>query len=73
MNQLRHPQQDGAIDATTRLTLTLDAQTWNLIVGHLAETGPWRVVNPIIQELQSQLRLAVASARSASRAGEEAG
>ena len=41
------------IPPTERLTVTLDAATWNTVMQVLAE-GPYRIVSPLIAEIQAQ-------------------
>jgi hypothetical protein len=42
-----------AIPPTERLTVTLEAATWNTVMQVLGE-GPFRIVAPLIQEIQNQ-------------------
>lgn len=46
----------------TEVTLTLSAQTYNTIVQGLQEM-PWKVANPAFQEIDSQVRAALARER----------
>lgn len=48
----------------TEITLTLSAQTYNTIVQGLQEM-PWKVANPAFQEIDSQVRAALARERKA--------
>jgi hypothetical protein len=41
------------MEPTTTLTITLEAQQWNQVMATLAE-GPFRIVAPLIQEMQRQ-------------------
>lgn len=49
------PQQPNAVDATMELTITLQAQEWNVILGTLNE-APYRIAAPLIQKLGAQLQ-----------------
>lgn len=42
-----------------KITLTLSSQTYNLIVQAVQEL-PWRLANPIFQEIDPQIRAALA-------------
>jgi hypothetical protein len=41
------------MNPTDQLTITLEAQQWNTVMATLAD-GPFRVVAPLIQEMQRQ-------------------
>jgi hypothetical protein len=41
------------IDSNTNISITLNAQQWNIILMTLAE-GPYRVVAPLIADIQKQ-------------------
>jgi hypothetical protein len=55
MNQMA-PTQPMPISAETRLTVTLTAAAWNVVMAHLDE-GPRRVVNAIWNDINAQLSL----------------
>lgn len=42
-----------------KITLTLSAQTYNLIVQAVQEL-PWKLANPVFQEIDPQIRAALA-------------
>jgi hypothetical protein len=43
-------------DPTERLSVTLEAQQWNQLLGLLGEApAPYRITNPLIQMLLNQL------------------
>ena len=42
-----------AIDATTSITITLQAQEWNQILGILSD-APFKVVAPLINQMTQQ-------------------
>lgn len=46
-------EQPRVIQATERLSVTLDAQTWNTVMTVLGE-GPFRIVSPLIHEIHTQ-------------------
>jgi hypothetical protein len=50
----QHQQQPTAIDPETPINITLQAQEWNIVLGAMGE-APFRLVNPIIQKLMSQV------------------
>lgn len=41
------------MEPTTVITVTLEAQQWNLVLATLAE-GPFRIVAPLIETIQRQ-------------------
>lgn len=41
------------MEPTTVITVTLEAQQWNLVLATLAE-GPFRLVAPLIENIQRQ-------------------
>jgi hypothetical protein len=43
------------LNPTDRLTVELEAQQWNQVLGLIAE-GPYRVSAPLMQALQAQLQ-----------------
>lgn len=46
------------VEPTTPLAATMQAQEWNQILSLLGETGPWRIVNPLINKLGEQVQTA---------------
>jgi hypothetical protein len=48
-----------SIDASTRLTVTLAAEQWNVVLDVL-QSGPYRMVAPLIQSIASQVQQAAA-------------
>lgn len=65
MNQMA-PTQPAPLAPETRLTVTLAAAAWNVVMTQLAE-GPYRGVVGIINDLNAQLSL---SAEQVQRIGE---
>ena len=55
MNQMA-PTQPTPLAPETRLTVTLSAAAWNVVMAHLDE-GPRRVVNAIWNDINAQLSL----------------
>jgi len=41
------------VNATDPVTVTLEAQQWNVVLGALAET-PWRIADPVIPAIARQ-------------------
>ena len=48
-------QQQQAVEATMPMTITLQAQEWNQVLGTLNE-APYRVAAPLIQKIGQQLQ-----------------
>lgn len=48
------------MDATDKLTVTLEAQQWNTVMALLAE-GPFRLAAPLIGEIKAQCEAAEAA------------
>jgi hypothetical protein len=46
------------IEPTTPISVSLQAQEWNAVITLLGETGPWRVVNPLIGKITEQAQAA---------------
>jgi len=51
-------QTQRVYDLNQQVTVTLTLQTWNVVLGFIAE-GPWKTANPIIQEIQGKLNQAL--------------
>jgi hypothetical protein len=43
-----------ALQSTTVIKVTLNAEQWNTVLSLLAETGPYRVVNPLVSAIMQQ-------------------
>jgi hypothetical protein len=42
------------LSPTTQIEVTLSAEQWNGVLGLLNETGPYRVVAPLVQAITTQ-------------------
>ena len=56
------PTQPSPLAPETRLTVTLSAAAWNVVMAHLDE-GPRRVVNAIWNDINAQLSLGAQQAQ----------
>lgn len=65
MNQIA-PTQPTPLAPDTRLSVTLTAAAWNIVMAHLDE-GPRRVVNTIFNDMNAQLALGVQQMQRASK------
>lgn len=43
-----------ALQPTTNIQVTLNAEQWNTLLSLLGETGPYRVVNPLVSTIMQQ-------------------
>jgi hypothetical protein len=59
------------MNAIDPITVTLEAQQWNVILAGLGEL-PWRAANPVIQKLVPQLDTAVAATDTPAKANGDA-
>jgi hypothetical protein len=48
------------MEPTDLLSVTLQAQQWNVLLGILHDAGPYKVVHPLIQAIFMQFNEAVA-------------
>lgn len=57
MPQQQQFEQQQPLDLNTAISITLPVGAWNTVLGFIME-GPWRVADPIIQLMRTQIQQA---------------